>query len=305
MKTNKKINKKVVKLKKRVNRRVKLTLFPHKANQYRPHIIRRYGLAVVLLLVISMQAGYNIAITGHVLGVKESISTQSLLVDTNAQREDHGLPALAIDDQLSKAAFLKAQDMFDNQYWAHVSPAGTTPWHWLGEAGYNYSYAGENLAKNFSTADAATVAWMASAEHRANILDSHYSQVGFAVVDGTMNGRPTSIIVALYGEPVSAVATTASVAGVRAQRVESAASVGTMSLMTRFGVALQTITPAALSSMILILAVTGIALMTHLYRKKLPIAMKRTWYRHHGMIKAGGMLSVCIMVVFLYSGGQI
>lgn len=304
MKTKKKINKKVVRLKKRVNRRIKLTLFPHKANQYRPHIIRRYGLAVVLLLVISMQVGYNVAITGRILGVKESISTQSLLSDTNEQRAEHNLPALAMDAQLSQAAFLKAQDMFKEQYWAHVSPSGTTPWHWFGEAGYNYSYAGENLAKNFTTADAATVAWMASAEHRANILDTHYTQVGFAVVDGTIDGKPTSLIVALYGEPAAAVAT-AGVAGVQAPRVEAASAGGAMSLMTRFGVALQSITPAALSSMILILAVTGIALLAHTYRKKLPTSMKRTWYRHHGMIKAGGMLSLCLMVVFLYSGGQI
>jgi hypothetical protein len=303
MKTKKKINKKVVQLKKRVNRRIKLTFFPHKANQYRPHIIRRYGLVVVLFLVIGMQAGYNLATTGRVLGLKESISTQSLLNDTNTQRSDNNLPALAINDQLSQAAFLKAQDMFKEQYWAHISPSGITPWHWFGEAGYNYSYAGENLAKNFSTADAATTAWMASAEHRANILDTHYTQVGFAVVDGTIDGKPTSLIVALYGEPADALAATASVAGAQSSHVEAAT--GTMSLITRFGVALQSITPAALGSLILILAVTGVALLAHTYRKKLPTTLKRTWYRHHGMIKAGGMLSMCLIVVFLYSGGQI
>ncbi len=304
MKTKKKINKKVVQLKKRIHRHIKMVFVPHKANQYRPHLIRRYGLAVVLLLVIGMQVGYNVAITGRVLGAKASISTQSLLASTNTQRADNHLPVLTMNDQLSQAAFLKAQDMFQGQYWAHVSPSGTTPWHWFGEAGYNYSYAGENLARNFSTADAATVAWMASSEHRANILDTHYTQVGFAVVDGTIDGKPTSLIVALYGEPASTVATT-SVAGVQVPHVEAAAATGTMSLVTRFGVALQSITPAALGSMMLILVVTGVALLAHTYRKKLPIALKRTWYRHHGIVKAGGMLSLCLVVVFLYSGGQI
>lgn len=302
MKTKKKTNKKVVQLKKRIHRQMKLTFFPHKANQYRPHLIRRYGIAVVVLLVISMQLGYNLATTGRVLGVKEPISAVSLLDDTNIQRVADNLPPLTMNDQLSQAAFLKAQNMFKEQYWAHVSPSGITPWHWFGEAGYNYSYAGENLAKNFSSADAATLAWMASSEHRANILDAHYTQVGFAVVDGTIDGKPTSLIVALYGEPV---ATTASVAGVQAPHNNAAPTGSGMSLMTRFGVALQSVTPAALGSIALVIVAAAVALLAHAYRTKLPLALRRTWYRHHGLVKAGGMLSLCLVVILLYSGGQI
>jgi hypothetical protein len=299
MKIQKKINKKVIQLKKRIHRQIKLTFFPHKANQYRPHLIRRYGIAVVVLLVIGLQLGYNLATTGRVLGTRESISAEVLLRDTNTQRASHDLPALTLSGQLSQAAFLKAQNMFNEQYWAHVAPSGTTPWHWFGEVGYNYSYAGENLAKNFNSADAAMLAWMASSEHRANILDTHYTQVGFAVVDGTIDGKPTSLIVALYGEPLAAA--TASVAGVH----EAAPTSRDMSMMTRFGVALQSITPAALSSVVLIIIVAAVALLAHMYRKKLPLSLRRSWYRHHGLIKAGGMISLCLVVVFLYSGGQI
>lgn len=303
MKTKKNINKKVVQLKKHIHRQMQLTFFPHKANQYRPHLIRRHGIVVVVLLVISMQLGYNLATTGRVLGMKESISAESLLYDTNAQRASHNLPALAMSGQLSQAAFLKAQNMFKEQYWAHVSPSGITPWHWFGEAGYNYTYAGENLAKNFSSADAATLAWMASSEHRANILDTHYTQVGFAVVDGMIEGKPTSLVVALYGEPVAVA--TASVTGGHAPRSNAAPTGHDMSLMTRFGVALQSVTPAALGSVALVIIVTAVALLAHTYRKKLPLSLRKTWYRHHGLVKAGGMLSLCLVVVLLYSGGQI
>lgn len=303
MKIKKNINKKVIQLKKHIHRQIKLTFFPHKANQYRPHLIRRHGIAVAVLLVISMQLSYNLATTGRVLGVKESISAASLLNDTNAQRASHNLPVLAMSGQLSQAAFLKAQDMFKEQYWAHVSPSGITPWHWFGEAGYNYSYAGENLAKNFSSADAATLAWMASPEHRANILDTHYTQIGFAVVDGMIEGKPTSLIVALYGEPVAA--TTARVDSVQAPHSNAAPIGHDMSLMTRFGVALQSVTPAALGSVALVIIVTAVALLAHTYRKKLPLSLRRTWYRHHGLVKAGGMLSLCLVMILLYSGGQI
>lgn len=303
MKTNKKTTKKVVKLKKQVNRHLKMTFVPHKANQYRPRLVGRYGLVVVIMLVIGLQVGYNFATTGRVLGAKAAITADDLLTDTNEQRAQNNLPALTIDAQLSHAAFLKAQNMFAGQYWAHIAPDGTTPWHWFGEAGYNYSYAGENLAKNFTTADAATTAWMASPEHRANILDTHYTQVGFAVVDGTLAGKPTTLVVALYGEPAAAVA---SVAGAQVQApVVEAPTTHTIGVLTRFGVALQSITPAALGAVAVTILVAGVALMAHFYRKKLPKALRSSWYRHHGIIKASGMLSLCLIVVFLYSGGQI
>jgi hypothetical protein len=303
MKTKKKINKKLVLLKEYTHRHVKLALFPHKVNQYRPHLIRHHGLAMIaLLLLISTQTGYTVAATGRALGAKESISVEVLLRDTNVQRVDNKLPALAMNSQLSRAASLKAQDMLNEQYWAHVSPQGVTPWHWFGVAGYDYSYAGENLAKNFSSADAVTLAWMASPEHRANILDTHYTQVGFAVVDGIIAGKPTSLIVALYGEPAAA---TAGVATAQILHSETAAGAGSLSLMTRFGVALQSVTPAALSSVVLIIIVVGVALLAHAYRKKLPASFQRTRYRHHGLVKAGGMISLCFVILFLYSGGQI
>lgn len=294
-------HKQVVKLNKQVKHQAKLVFVPHKDNQYRPHLIRRYGLLVVLLLVVGIQISYNLATTGQVLGAKETISTAQLVDDTNSQRAQQGLPPLQLSDKLSQAAFLKGQDMLKQQYWAHVAPDGTTPWHWFEQVGYNYSYAGENLAKNFTSADAAMTAWMASPEHKANILDTHYTQVGFAVVDGTMQGKPISLIVALYGEPV---ATLASVAGTQTQ-VTDAPTTHSIGIVTRFGMAIQSMTPAALGSIVLILIVVAVAIVAHAYRKKLPKTLRQTWYRHHGLIKAGGMASLCLIVVFLYSGGQI
>ncbi|MFI5212535.1 MAG: CAP domain-containing protein [Candidatus Saccharimonadales bacterium] len=298
MKTNKKVNKKVVTLKKKLNRHIKMTFVPHKSNQYRPHLIRRYGLAVVVVLVIGLQVGYNFSTTGRVLGQKEAIATTDLLADTNTQRVANQLAPLQLDAKLSQAAFLKGQDMFAKQYWAHQAPDGTTPWHWFNQAGYNYAFAGENLAKNFTTADGATVAWMASPEHRANILDVNYTQVGFAVVDGSLDGKPASIIVALYGEPVSAIATTAGVQTV-------APAPHSLDFVTRLGVAVQSVSPAAIGALMLILLAIGVALMAHMYRAKLPKLLRQSWYRHHGLIKVGGMMSLCLIVLLLYSGGQI
>ncbi len=279
-----------------------MVFVPHKGNQYRPHLIRRYGILTMLLLIIGIQAGYNLAVTGSVLGAQVSVSNNALLDTTNAQRIAQHLPALNLNAKLSEAAYEKANDMLKQQYWAHVAPDGTTPWAWFRKVGYNYSYAGENLAKNFTTADAATTAWMASPEHRANILNSHYTDVGFAVVSGTLQGENTLLIVALYGRPAGDVA----VAGAQTGVVTAApTSTQPISVITRIGMSLQSLTPAALGSVMLLIVMTGVALTAHLYRDKLPRAINRSWRRHHGLIKATGMMSLVLVLVTLYGGGQI
>ncbi len=278
-----------------------MVFVPHKGNQYRPHLIRRYGILAVLLLVIGIQAGYNVSTTGSVLGSKVTVTDSALLADTNSQRSAQNLPALNINSELSQAAYLKASDMFKQQYWAHVAPDGTTPWVWFSKVDYNYAYAGENLAKNFTTADAATAAWMASPEHKANILDTNYTDVGFAVVSGTLKGESALIIVALYGQPVGQ----KTVAGVATSTL-SAPTLNNMSIVTRLGLAVQSLTPAALGSILLLIAVAGVAFTAHLYRNKLPKAfLTQSWYRHHGIIKVAGMMSLVVVIMAFYSGGQI
>jgi len=301
VKTKQKPNK-LTKLHKQINHHIKMVFIPHKGNQYRPHLIRRYGILTILLLIVGVQAGYNLAVTGSVLGAQISVTSDALLATTNAQRVAQHLPALNLNSQLSDAAYQKANDMLNQQYWDHVAPDGTSPWAWFSKVGYNYSYAGENLAKNFTTADAATTAWMASPEHRINILDSNYTDVGFAVVTGTLKGENTWLIVALYGKPAGAVA----VDGAKTSAVTAAPMTAQpISVITRIGMSLQSLTPAALGSVVLLIAMASVAFTAHLYRDKLPKAINQSWRRHHGLIKAAGMVSLIVMLITLYSGGQI
>jgi uncharacterized protein YkwD len=292
--------KKLVRLNKQIRHHAKMVFVPHKANQYRPHLTRTYGITVVLLLVIGILAGYNLTTTGKVLGTQVSINTDQLLADTNIQRSADKLPPLKINDKLAEAAQLKANDMMKQQYWAHIAPDGTTPWHWFGTVGYNYDYAGENLAKNFTTADAATTAWMASPEHRANILGAHYTDIGFAVVNGVLKGQQTVLVVALFGDQMSQ----GVVAGTTANNVNAAPSQN-ISLVTRIGMGIQSLTPAALGSALMLIVVAGVALTAHLYRNKLPKTLRKGWYKHQGLAKVAGMMSLVVVIVALYSGGQI
>lgn len=301
MKQTAKSTPKKLPLKKHVKRHIRMAVVPHKANQYRPHLIRRYGLIAILVAVLGLQSLYNLSSSGSILGIKADVTATNLLADANRERESHRLNPLSYSEQLSAAAYFKAQDMLKQQYWAHTAPDGTTPWHWLAKVDYRYAYAGENLAKNFTTAEAATTAWMASPDHRANILSSDYTDVGYAVLDGTLNNKPVTLIVSLFGRP----ATTASVAGASTPRTTTGPLSTNMSLMTRFGIALQSITPAALGSILLIMFVALIAIIAHAYRYKLPRAWRTSWRLHHGLLKAIGMASFSIVILFLYSGGQI
>lgn len=285
---------------KRMHRQAKLAVVPHRANQYRPHAVRRYGIAVIVLFVMLVQGAYNGATSGNVLGIKTEVTLAGLLDATNEAREAENLPALKLNEQLTAAAELKAEDMFTKQYWAHTAPDGTTPWHWFGEVNYAYADAGENLAKNFTTSESVLAAWLQSPTHRANVLKDVYDDVGFAVASGVLNGKATTVVVALYGTPA--------VAAVQGQKTHVSTSITDQPIrpLTQFGIGLMSLTPAAVGGLVLLLLGANVALIAHIYRKKLPVARRRTWYRHHGVYKTAGFVSLAIIMIMAYgSGGQL
>lgn len=274
-------------------------MLPHKANDYQPYLIRRYGLALVLLLIIGVQFFYGFREMGSVMGERADISIESLLDETNKARQNSGLESLTLNSNLTRAAELKVDDMLRKQYWGHDAPDGAKPWKWLAEAGYQYTEAGENLAKNFYTAEATTTAWMNSPEHRSNILSKEYTEAGFAVGSGYLNDKPTTLVVALYGHP----ATT----GVTAANAAVAGATGSsLTFLARIGIGVQSITPAALGSLVLLFIVMTVAIAAHLYRDHIPRSKRKAFYRHHhGLIKLGGAMSLTVALLLIYGGGQV
>ncbi len=127
----------------------------------------------------------------------------AVLVDlTNTDREKNNLSELTINPVLVEAAKLKAQDMAKNGYFAHTSPSGLTPWHWMSMVNYNFIYAGENLAVDFNESVDVEQAWLNSPKHRANIMDSRFTEIGIATVDAVFEGKPTTFVVQMFGKPV-------------------------------------------------------------------------------------------------------
>ncbi len=145
-----------------------------------------------LLLVVSLWAT-------PMLSHAATYTSAELIQQTNAVRQQHGLSALTENSALTKAAQAKADDMFAQQYFNHYSPSGQAPWVWFNSQHYVYTSAGENLAIDFVDGSDIVPAWMNSASHRENLLNASYRDIGIAVVDGTMKGQATIIVVQFFG----------------------------------------------------------------------------------------------------------
>ncbi len=117
----------------------------------------------------------------------------------NESRLSYKEGVLVQNDLLMKVAQMKIDDMFQKGYFAHTSPEGKTPWIWFDSAGYDYQYAGENLAIHFISAESQQGAWMESASHRKNILNPEYHEIGVAVRRGVLEGKNTIVTVQEFG----------------------------------------------------------------------------------------------------------
>jgi hypothetical protein len=178
---------------------------PHHKNKYRAKALHLDALAVYVVLVVCLTLVYNQVKmqSGDILGYATDITVQKVYDLTNKEREKAGLPPLQYNKQLSVAAQRKAEDMFARNYWNHYGPDGTTPWEFIIGSGYQYEYAGENLAKNFMFSDGVVKAWMASPTHKENIVRKEYTEVGYAIVNGLLDGEETTLVVQMFGTPVS------------------------------------------------------------------------------------------------------
>jgi hypothetical protein len=197
---------------------------PQRSNNHRPRLLHpeAYIMFAALIGVFSLGIFGFTHISkksGDVLGFSSTITPSEVITYTNEQREKLGLEPLRSNQALNEAALAKAQDMFSKQYWAHAAPDGTQPWYFFKQAKYEYSVAGENLARDFSNTPDMMSAWMNSPTHKANIVHGKYQEIGIAVVDGKLHGIETTLVVQFFGTPLSGVAQINDRAGVNAQDI--------------------------------------------------------------------------------------
>lgn len=185
-----------------------LLFIPHQENNYQPHVLRHRPLLIYSFLLVLVKFVATMLLLNLYPSEAEfsTITTKRIIELTNQARAEKGISVLRENDLLNQAAALKARDMLAHNYFAHYSPQKVAPWHWFKEVSYNYTYAGENLAMNFSEAEDAMTAWLASPTHRDNLLSQNYEDIGVAVVVGEINGEETTLVVQLFGQRFVAVA---------------------------------------------------------------------------------------------------
>lgn len=137
---------------------------------------------------------------------KTPLSVKAVIALTNKNRAANGnLSPLKENSKLDASAEIKLKDMFTKQYFEHVSPTGVGIKDLGKEVGYEYFIIGENLALGNFTNDTELVdGWMASPGHRANILNTHYTEIGVAVGQGIYQGQTVWLAVQHFGLPQSA-----------------------------------------------------------------------------------------------------
>lgn len=182
---------------------LRLLFLPHPHNNHRAGLLQPGTLALLIAVYLLNQSVLNSIsqIKPGVLGFSSEITAQKVFDLTNAERQKQQLPPLRYNSLLEKSAIAKAKDMFANGYWAHNSPQGLVPWDFFDGVGYQFSVAGENLARDFQATETMMRAWMNSPSHRSNIIHSRYQEIGVGVVNGILNGVKTTLVVQHFATP--------------------------------------------------------------------------------------------------------
>jgi hypothetical protein len=176
---------------------------PHPDKKTRAGLLSHKAILVYCLLILLVTGLFRLLplILPGVLGYASDINISDLFRYTNEERKSNGLAELRLNEKLSSAARKKGGHMFEKNYWAHISPDGVEPWDFILGENYDYIYAGENLAKNFSHSEDVMGAWLNSPSHRDNLLSPNYDEVGFSVVNGVLDGYETTLVIQMFGRP--------------------------------------------------------------------------------------------------------
>ncbi len=172
-------------------------------------ILARHALPLLGVLVVALVAASGISSISRTQTLQPAaVSVAEVISLTNGEREAKGIVTLKRNELLDAAAQMKAEDMAQKGYYAHVSPDGVTPMFFVERAGYRYLAIGENLVVQRTDAKQVVDAFMGSPGHRANILRKDFTEIGVGVAKGTYKGKDTTFTVQIFGTPKAAAVAT-------------------------------------------------------------------------------------------------
>lgn len=205
---------------------IKNHFVPSRHNAYRPHILRRRSLVFLLCLALAAEgvlvANLLARQSGH--DFLAAVIQSEIISLTNAQRAQYNVSQLRENARLDRSAQAKADDMARLGYFSHVGPDGKEPWAWISAEGYDYRYAGENLAVRFVDSKDVISGWMSSPTHRANIVKPVYTDIGVGIAQGMYKGQPATFVVQYFGSPSVALAKEGQTAAAAAPSTTTAAA---------------------------------------------------------------------------------
>ena len=134
-------------------------------------ILRVRSIGIILILLGATCTGM----------LAQNVSEQYLLAAANQERATHGLRPVRTDENLARAARLHAFAMMEHRSISHQFEGEPELATRAREAGAHFSLVTENVAEAPNSAQIHDM-WMASAGHRANLLDPEVDSVGIAVV---------------------------------------------------------------------------------------------------------------------------
>jgi len=79
--------------------------------------------------------------------------------------------------------------LVDRNFFEHTNPSGESPFQRMGEAGYQYSTAAENIAAGNSTPATTMQQWMDSDGHCSNIMNGSFTELGVGYHPGGQYGH--------------------------------------------------------------------------------------------------------------------
>jgi uncharacterized protein YkwD len=174
-------------------------------------MVRGRAVVVVLAaLVVCVALVPSVALGSRVNQTRQATAVElGVLEQLNQIRAAHHLHALTLNAGLSQAALVHSQDMLAKGYFDHSSADGQPFWKRIltyYPTGSGYWSVGENLfwSSGQATATQSTNAWMDSPEHRANILNPAWRQIGVAAVTspsapGTYEGLAVTVVTTDFG----------------------------------------------------------------------------------------------------------
>lgn len=162
--------------------------------------LRNFFILLVTLSLCAISSFYFLK-PGNNPNFLSAVSPSILIKKINEIRQKQEVGLLKENELLVKAAQLKADDMSAKEYFSHNTLDEQRPWIFLEKVGYEYEFAGENLAVNFLDTDRVYEAWMESPRHRDSILRNNYTEIGIATSSGIYEGKEAIFVVQFLAKP--------------------------------------------------------------------------------------------------------